>query len=962
MNVELKQVLGPSLVHASDQISDDVLNVASVRGGQVNYSNIFSNADLAKQERRLLGRILGEVIAHCHGSQALEVVERVRRLSVGMQRNFEHADFIELGEELDRMSMEQTLILIRAFSYFSQLTNLTEDRDSLRKIRVINYQQQGEKRARHRGTLEYVLAQLEHLLAGDQNTLLQQLQHFFTTADVRAVLTAHPTEVQRKSVLDLQRRITALLGDEGLDAFERERALRAAVLTLWQTRMLRTNQLSVLDEVDNGVSYFKTSFLVQLPRLHNKVRCLMTQKMSVPAANFVVKALENSPVLRVATWIGGDRDGNPFVDADILKQAILRQSSAIFTYYLDQLDQLGSELSLCTRLTHVSDALQQLADSSADHSAQRKDEPYRRALVGIYARVAATYEHLCKQLPPKAPLVAAQPYCQAQNLSEDLAVIAQSLHDHGAGDLALGRLQHIRDAVVVFGFYLSPIDLRQNSDVHERVLAALLAQAGTESAYLNLDEPARVKLLLAELAVARPLVAPYLKYDEETQKELQIFRQAFWAHQQFGPDCIPTCIISKAASVSDVLEVMLLLKEVGLCDVRSQHLAVNIVPLFETIDDLRNAPAVLDALLSIPLYRQILSNRDQLQEVMLGYSDSNKDGGFLTSAWSLYLAEVKLLEVAQKHSVRLCFFHGRGGSVGRGGGPSYDAILAQPPGAVQGSLRLTEQGEVIANKYGHPEMAAYNLEILLAATWQATALPVNQGGEVTSFMLVMQELSDLAYVAYRGLVYETSGFEDYFWESTVISEIASLNLGSRPASRKTGRSIENLRAIPWVFSWAQCRVMLPGWYGFGSAVQTYLQTHGEQGQETLCQMAKNWQYFSSVLANMEMVLAKADMSIAARYATLVQNTGLRDQVFGAIQQEYDRTVAAVLLIRGQNCLLQGNHELAHSIEQRLAYINPLNHIQVSLLKRYRAGEQHERLVRGIHLSINGVASGLRNTG
>lgn len=926
-----------------------------------------SISDQGRYERRLLGQILGDVIAHFHGADALDRVERVRRLSVGLHRDGQSADaFARLGYELDTLSLDQTLILIRAFSYFSQLTNLTEDRESLRRIRQLR----GSKRSQQRGTLDHFLSLLE-ATQPDTTVRAQQIQSFVESADVRPVLTAHPTEVQRKSVLDLQRRITGLLEslehtgaaaagiDADADALASDDSglvdLRVAIATLWQTRMLRTSKLSVLDEVENGISYFRSSFLSQLPRLQQRVQRLLNQvKPDAPPMQ--------RPVVRVASWIGGDRDGNPFVDANVLHATLQQQSTAALTHYLQQLHALGAELSLSVRLTDVTPALQALADASGDDSEQRADEPYRRALVGLYSRLAATYSNLFGQSPVKPAATLLPAYDAPAQLIADLDVVRQSLISCGAGLMAQGRLQHLRDALAVFGFHLAPLDLRQNSDVHEAVVADLLRVARVADDYLSLDEQGRVACLLTDLRSPRLLYSPHSGYEDLTLKELAIFQEAGVAHHKYGADCIPTCIISKAASVSDVLEVMVLLRESGLCDVTTAHLALNIVPLFETIDDLRNAPGILDELLSLPLYRDMLASRDNWQEIMLGYSDSNKDGGFLTSTWELYRAEMRLLDVASRHGVRLRFFHGRGGSVGRGGGPSFDAILAQPPGAVDGSLRLTEQGEVIATKYGHPELAAHNLELLLAATWQATQLPVNAGADVADWLPVMDELSASACDTYRDLVYGTPGFEDYFWESTVISEIASLNLGSRPASRKTGRSIESLRAIPWVFSWAQCRVMLPGWFGVGSAIEAYVKRHGAEGQHRLRSMAEGWQYFSSVLSNLEMVLAKADMDIASRYAEMVHDAALRDLVFQRIRDEYRRTVNVVLQIRGQTRLLESQPQLSASLEQRVAYINPLNHVQVSLLKRYRAGESHERLVRGIHLSINGVASGLRNTG
>lgn len=917
-------------------------------------------ADIWRQERRLLGQRLGEVIAHFHGAASLERVERVRQLSVGLHKGGQADAFVRLGEELDTLSLEQTLILIRAFSYFSQLTNLTEDREALRRIRQLH----GERRLQQRGTLEHVMDQLRRVSGGQLTEHAEQVRQFLQQADVRPVLTAHPTEVQRKSVLDLQRRITDLLeqrersgypllpvaGDTSLDD-----DLRTAIATLWQTRMLRTSKLSVLDEVENGISYFRSSFLTQLPRLQQRLNRLL--KEAAPMAEATAK-----PTVRVASWIGGDRDGNPFVDAQVLRSALQMQCTAALSHYLHELHQLGAELCLSTRLIEVTPELQALADASGDDSEQRADEPYRRALVGLYSRLAATHLQLLGRAPAKPASTQLPPYASPQALMADLDTVSTSLRTFGAGLLADGRLQQLRHALAVFGFHLAPLDLRQNSDVHEAVVADLLRAARVESDYLSLPESGRVSCLLSELQTPRPLFSAFVDYDPLTLKELAIFREAGLAHRQFGAECIPTSIISKAASVSDMLEVVVMLRESGLCDVTSGRLSLNIVPLFETIDDLRNAPGILNDLLSLPLYRDMLASRDGWQEIMLGYSDSNKDGGFLTSTWELYRAEMQLLEVAAAHGVRLRFFHGRGGSVGRGGGPSFDAILAQPPGAVQGSLRLTEQGEVIATKYGHPEMAAHNLEMLLAATWQATSLPVNAGASVADWLPVMDHLSQQACAAYRDLVYGTPGFEDYFWESTVISEIASLNLGSRPASRKTGRSIESLRAIPWVFSWAQCRAMLPGWYGVGTALQAYVDAHGPEGEQRLQDMVAGWQYFSSVLSNLEMVLAKADMDIAARYAEMVHDPDLRARVYGRIRDEYRRTVDMVLRIRKQSRLLEGQPQLAASIEQRVAYINPLNHVQVSLLKRYRAGDTHERVIRGIHLSINGIASGLRNTG
>jgi phosphoenolpyruvate carboxylase len=480
--------------------------------------------------------------------------------------------------------------------------------------------------------------------------------------------------------------------------------------------------------------------------------------------------------------------------------------------------------------------------------------------------------------------------------------------------------------------------------------------------YLAAGEAGRQAVLRAELASPRPLAVPDASYAAETLSELAILREAAEAHRRFGPEALPNYVISKAASPSDVLEVALLLKEVGLFRPATGRLSVNIVPLFETIADLQAAPAIMEALFALPDYRRILASRDDTQEVMLGYSDSNKDGGYLTSGWELYRAETALVEVFARHGVRLKLFHGRGGSVGRGGGPSYEAILAQPGGAVQGAIRITEQGEVIAAKYGNPELGYRNLEVLAAATLEATLLSAPGDAPDPAFPAAMQELSDLAFAAYRGLVYETEGFEDYFRQSTVISEIASLNIGSRPSSRTPSQKIDDLRAIPWVFSWAQCRLMLPGWYGFGAAARAYLAAHGEAGLATLRRMARDWPFFRALLSNMDMVLAKTNLAIASRYAGMVADERLREHIFGRIRAEHAASVEALLAVTGRSELLEDNPALARSIRNRFPYLDPLNHVQVELLKRHRAGDPDPRVVTGIHLTINGIASGLRNSG
>ncbi len=907
-----------------------------------------------REDIRLLGRLLGDTVRDQQGAAAFELIERIRQNSVRFRRDDDIVARRELEDMLDALSRDQTIQVVRAFSYFSHLANIAEDQHHIRRSRAHLIAGSAPREGSLAHALDAALASGTTDAAG--------LVDFFDTARVSPVLTAHPTEVQRKSILNCETVIARLLDERDrmqLTPEESEanlEALRRAVLTLWQTRILRTAKLSVIDEVNNGLSYFDTTFLRELPRLYASLEDRLT------AAAPGLAGAELANFLQVGSWIGGDRDGNPFVTAEVLDKALAMHAAVALEYYLNELHTLGSQLSMSQGFVSASDALLALAERSGDHSPHRSDEPYRRAVSGLYARLAATYRALLGHEPARHAVARAEPYADAAALSEDLDTLHRSLVANGSAALSRGRLRQLRRAVKVFGFHLAPIDLRQNSDVHERVVAELLETARPGTDYRARDEAGRCALLLEELATARPLASPHVRYSDETEGELAIFRTARRAHQRYGKAAIRHCIISKTDDVSDLLELAVLLKEAGLLRPLENALDVDIVPLFETIGDLENAAGVMERLFSLPIYRNLLAARDQTQEVMLGYSDSNKDGGFLTSGWALYKAEGELVATFARHGVRLRLFHGRGGSVGRGGGPSYQAILAQPDGAVQGQIRLTEQGEVIGAKYGNPEVGRRNLEVLVAATLETSLRPAGAEPTPPAFMDAMQALSDAAFTAYRGLVYDTEGFERYFWESTVISEIAALNIGSRPASRKKSTAIEDLRAIPWVFSWSQCRVMLPGWYGFGSAVQAFLAQHPKDGLALLQRMYREWSFFATLLSNMDMVLAKSDLAIASRYADLVKDVTLRDAIFERIRAEHQATVEALLQITGQCELLEANPLLKRSIRNRFPYLDPLNHVQVELLRRHREHGDDPRIRNGIHISINGIAAGLRNSG
>ncbi|WP_295005579.1 phosphoenolpyruvate carboxylase [uncultured Dechloromonas sp.] len=906
-----------------------------------------------RQDIRLLGRILGDTVREQEGETVFDIVERVRQTAVRFARDNDPAARAELAALLDPLPRDTTQSVVRAFSYFLQLANIAEDEHHIRRRRAHDLAGSPPRE----GSLVHAL----DALAG-ANVSPDTIADFFAHALVAPVLTAHPTEVQRQSLIRNHRDVARLLDqrerlqmtpDEEAD---NDLALANAILTLWQSRMLRPVRLKVIDEVKNGITYFKETFFTELPRLYIQA----TQQLQ---KRYPEKTWALPPFFRVGSWIGGDRDGNPFVTAGILREALRLQSAATLNHYLEEVHELGGELPLSDLLVKVTPELLALAEHSTDHSPQRSDEPYRRALSGIYARLAATARFLDGVEPVRHEIGSAEPYVTPDALRADLKVLNISLKLNGSTSLAGGRLRRLLRAVQVFGFHLAPIDLRQNSDVHARSVAELLAKAGRCADYEALPEERRIALLIEEIATPRPLYSPYIAYSEETRGELDIFFAAHELRGKYGAAALPNCIISKTDGVSDLLELALLLKESGLLlPGRNPRLDVNIIPLFETIEDLQKSAATMDGIFQLPAYRELIAGRGNEHEVMLGYSDSNKDGGFLTSGWELYKAEIELTRVFQQHGVRLRLFHGRGGSVGRGGGPTYHAILAQPAGAVSGQIRLTEQGEVISTKYGNPDTGRRNLEVLLAATLEASLTDhENQIEPAQPFHAVMDELSSRAFNAYRGLVYETPGFTTYFRQSTVVSEIASLNIGSRPASRKASDRIEDLRAIPWVFSWAQCRLMLPGWFGFGSAVDGYLQANPD-GLATLRRMLKSWPFFRTLLSNMDMVLAKTDLAIASRYAELVADAELRERIFSRIKAEWELTCRHLLAIEEQDELLADNPMLRNSLKLRAPYMDPLNHLQVELLKRYRAGETDERVARGIHLAINGIASGLRNSG
>lgn len=906
-----------------------------------------------REDIRLLGAILGDTVREQNGDEVFDLVERARVESFRVRRS--EIDRAELADLFTDIDVHQAIPVIRAFTHFALLANVAEDIHRERRRAV--HEAAGEPPQDSSLAATYLKLDRADLAASAVADAL-------SGALVSPVITAHPTETRRRTVFDTQHRVTELmrLRMNGLartaDGRDIEIELRRNILTLWQTALVRLSRLKISDEIETGLRYYPAAFFEVIPQVNAEVRNALQ-------ARWPGEDLLERPILRPGSWIGGDRDGNPNVDAGVVRLATGRAAHVAFAHYFTEITALEEELSMSARLVAVTDELSALA--GACHEPARADEPYRRALRVIHARLTATGREILDDQPDHELDLGLAAYATPEEFLADLDTVDASLRGHGSAVLADDRLSRLREAVRVFGFHLCGLDMRQNSEVHEQVVGELLAWAGVHPDYASLPEAQRVELLAGEISTRRPLIGEGAELSELARKELDIVGAAARAVGVFGAQAVPNYIISMCQSVSDLLEAAILLKEAGLLDVSGAahgevYAPVGIVPLFETIEDLQQGSTVLEAALALPVYRSIVAARGQHQEVMLGYSDSNKDGGYLAANWALYRAELDLVEAARATGIRLRLFHGRGGTVGRGGGPSYDAILAQPPGAVNGSLRITEQGEVIAAKYAEPRIAHRNLETLLAATLESTLLDVEGlGDEAGPAYQVLDELAALAQRAYAELVHETPGFVEYFKASTPVSEIGALNIGSRPSSRKPTTSIADLRAIPWVLAWSQSRVMLPGWYGTGTAFAQWI-ADDDTRLSVLQDLYRRWPFFRTVLSNMAQVLAKSDMGLAARYSELVDDEELRARVFDKIVAEHTRTIEMYKLITGQDDLLADNPALARSVFNRFPYLEPLNHLQVELLRRYRGGDTDERVQRGILLTMSGLATALRNSG
>lgn len=914
--------------------------------------------ELLKDDIRYLGRILGEVIAQQEGQETFDLVENSRRRAFAVARG--EADIATMSELYRDKTSEQLIPVIRAFSHFALLVNLVEDLHDERKRR----RDMESGAPAPDSTLTATWRKLEQA-----KVTSTQVADMMTRAEVAPVLTAHPTETRRRTIFDAQAAITASMAQrrEILQKPENartarllehiDRDIRRRITLIWQTALIRVARPRIEDEVEVGLRYYKLSLLDEIPRINKDVQQRLRDTYG--------EDIPQEGVIKPGSWIGGDHDGNPYVTAQTLHYATSRAAATVLKYYISQLHELEHELSLSDRLSDISPELEELAAKGHNDVPSRVDEPYRRAVHGMRGRVMKTAATLIGTDAVEGTWYEAhEPYGSAAELAADLKIIDASLRSSFDGLIADDRLATLRAAVDSFGFNLYSVDLRQNSDSFEEVLGELFATAQVVDDYAALSEGEKRKLLLAELRSPRPLIPlSGAEYSEAVQRELDIFAEARRAVDRFGERMIPHLIISMCTSVSDILEPMILLKEFGIIRPHGDHLegSVDIIPLFETIEDLQAGADILRELWDIPLYRDYVS-RTNLQEVMLGYSDSNKDGGYFAANWALYDAEVAIVQACAEYGLNLRLFHGRGGTVGRGGGPSYDAILAQPQGAVQGSVRVTEQGEIISAKYGSRSTARRNLEALVSATIEASLLDVNNDlSDPQRAYAIMRELSELSEKKYQALVHQDPGFISYFTQSTPLQEIGALNIGSRPSSRKQTTAISDLRAIPWVLSWSQSRVMLPGWYGVGTAITEWVDGKPERLEE-LRELERTWPFFESVISNMAQVMSKAELGLAGLYSTLVEDNDTAQRIYADIRAEYELTRKVHEELTGSPTLLADNPELERSVRSRYPYLVPLNMIQLELLRRYRAGDEAEMVSRGIQLTMNGLATALRNSG
>ncbi|HGL7834249.1 TPA: phosphoenolpyruvate carboxylase [Streptococcus pneumoniae] len=889
-----------------------------------------SNKSVVQEEVLILTELLEDITKNMLAPETFEKIIQLKELST-------QEDYQGLNRLVTSLSNDEMVYISRYFSILPLLINISEDVDLAYEINHQNNIDQD-----YLGKLSTTIK-----LVAEKENAVEILEHL----NVVPVLTAHPTQVQRKSMLDLTNHIHSLLRkyrDVKLGLINKDKwynDLRRYIEIIMQTDMIREKKLKVTNEITNAMEYYNSSFLKAVPHLTTEYKRL---------AQAHGLNLKQAKPITMGMWIGGDRDGNPFVTAKTLKQSALTQCEVIMNYYDKKIYQLYREFSLSTSIVNVSKQVREMARQSKDNSIYREKELYRRALFDIQSKIQATKTYLIEDEEVGTR------YETANDFYKDLIAIRDSLLENKGESLISGDFVELLQAVEIFGFYLASIDMRQDSSVYEACVAELLKSAGIHSRYSELSEEEKCDLLLKELEEdPRILSATHAEKSELLAKELAIFKTARVLKDKLGDDVIRQTIISHATSLSDMLELAILLKEVGLVD--TERARVQIVPLFETIEDLDHSEETMRKYLSLSLAKKWIDSRNNYQEIMLGYSDSNKDGGYLSSCWTLYKAQQQLTAIGDEFGVKVTFFHGRGGTVGRGGGPTYEAITSQPLKSIKDRIRLTEQGEVIGNKYGNKDAAYYNLEMLVSAAINRMITQEKSDTNTPNrYEAIMDQVVDRSYDIYRDLVFGNEHFYDYFFESSPIKAISSFNIGSRPAARKTITEIGGLRAIPWVFSWSQSRVMFPGWYGVGSSFKEFINKNPEN-IAILRDMYQNWPFFQSLLSNVDMVLSKSNMNIAFEYAKLCEDEQVK-AIYETILNEWQVTKNVILAIEGHDELLADNPYLKASLDYRMPYFNILNYIQLELIKRQRRGELSSDQERLIHITINGIATGLRNSG
>ncbi|HGP8128751.1 TPA: phosphoenolpyruvate carboxylase [Streptococcus pneumoniae] len=890
----------------------------------------YSNKSVVQEEVLILTELLEDITKNMLAPETFEKIIQLKELST-------QEDYQGLNRLVTSLSNDEMVYISRYFSILPLLINISEDVDLAYEINHQNNIDQD-----YLGKLSTTIK-----LVAEKENAVEILEHL----NVVPVLTAHPTQVQRKSMLDLTNHIHSLLRkyrDVKLGLINKDKwynDLRRYIEIIMQTDMIREKKLKVTNEITNAMEYYNSSFLKAVPHLTTEYKRL---------AQAHGLNLKQAKPITMGMWIGGDRDGNPFVTAETLKQSALTQCEVIMNYYDKKIYQLYREFSLSTSIVNVSKQVREMARQSKDNSIYREKELYRRALFDIQSKIQATKTYLIEDEEVGTR------YETANDFYKDLIAIRDSLLENKGESLISGDFVELLQAVEIFGFYLASIDMRQDSSVYEACVAELLKSAGIHSRYSELSEEEKCDLLLKELEEdPRILSATHAEKSELLAKELAIFKTARVLKDKLGDDVIRQTIISHATSLSDMLELAILLKEVGLVD--TERARVQIVPLFETIEDLDHSEETVRKYLSLSLAKKWIDSRNNYQEIMLGYSDSNKDGGYLSSCWTLYKAQQQLTAIGDEFGVKVTFFHGRGGTVGRGGGPTYEAITSQPLKSIKDRIRLTEQGEVIGNKYGNKDAAYYNLEMLVSAAINRMITQKKSDTNTPNrYEAIMDQVVDRSYDIYRDLVFGNEHFYDYFFESSPIKAISSFNIGSRPAARKTITEIGGLRAIPWVFSWSQSRVMFPGWYGVGSSFKEFINKNPEN-IAILRDMYQNWPFFQSLLSNVDMVLSKSNMNIAFEYAKLCEDEQVK-AIYETILNEWQVTKNVILAIEGHDELLADNPYLKASLDYRMPYFNILNYIQLELIKRQRRGELSSDQERLIHITINGIATGLRNSG